>query len=516
MSAEETTKWRPSADLLLTTFAVMLTTFMVVLDSSIANVALPKIAGSFSSTQDESVWVLTSYLVANGVILPSTAWFSDIFGRKNFLIICTIVFTLASGACGLSVSMPMLIIARVIQGLGGGAILPIAQAILLESFPIEKRGLGMSIFGLGVILAPVIGPTLGGWITDTYSWNWIFLINLPIGIAATFFTYLVIKDPEYAKKKNKKLKIDYIGFILLTVWLFSLQYILDNGQKNDWFATLWVRNLLAVTIASFIIFIIRELKIKNPIVDLKIFLDRNFASGTALVAFMGGILYATLAILPLFMQHLLGYTATLSGLAISPRGFGSLFGLILCATLAGKVDDRHIISIGFAALAISCFMFGNLNLDIAISNVITPNVICGIAFSLVLVPLNTITFQFLKNSDMTNGSGIFSLSRSVGGAIGVSLVSTIISRHSQIHQNYLVEHLSTGNPVFNEQFMQLKSALAMSAGKAVADTQAGYLMYMKLIQQSTLLSFMDCFKLAGVLCLVLIPFVYLLKNKKTK
>ena len=209
--------WRPSAELLLMTCAVMLTTFMVVLDSSIANVALPKIAGSFSYTQDESVWVLTSYLVANGVILPSTAWFSDIFGRKNFLIICTIIFTLSSGMCGLAISMPMLILARVIQGLGGGAIIPIAQAILLESFPVEKRGLGMSIFGIGVVIAPVVGPTLGGWITDTYSWHWIFLINLPIGVLATFFTYIFVKDPEYAKKKNKKVEIDYIGFAYLTV-----------------------------------------------------------------------------------------------------------------------------------------------------------------------------------------------------------------------------------------------------------------------------------------------------------
>jgi len=508
--------WRPSKELLLMTFAVMLTTFMVVLDSSIANVALPKIAGSFSYTQDESVWVLTSYLVANGVILPSTAWFSDIFGRKNFLIICTVVFTLASAMCGLAVSMPMLILSRVIQGLGGGAIIPIAQAILLESFPVEKRGLGMSIFGIGVVIAPVIGPTLGGWITDTYSWNWIFLINLPIGILAIIFTYLFVNDPEYARKKDKAVKIDYIGFAFLIVWLFSLQYILDNGQKNDWFETLWVRNLFALMLASFFAFIVRELKTRNPIVDLRIFVDRNFAIGNILAGFIGGIVYSTLAILPLFMQHLLGYTATLSGLAISPRGFGALAGLFICALLGGKLDDRHTISLGFLSLAISCFMFGSLNLEISIANVIFPNIICGIGFSLVLVPLSTITFLTLKNSAMTNGSGIFSLTRSVGGAIGVSLVSTIISRHSQIHQAYLVKNLSIGNSVFNEQFAALKAGLAAIAGNAAAEAKAGYLLYMRLIQQSTLLAFMDCFKIAGVLCLGLIPFVYLLKNKANK
>ncbi len=507
-------KWQPDKSLLLCTFAIMLTTFMVILDSSIANVALPSIAGTFSATQDESVWVLTSYLVANGVILPSAAWFSDIFGRKKFLIICTIVFTVASLFCGISTSMTMLITSRIVQGLGGGAIIPIAQAILLESFPKEQRGLGMSIFGVGVVFAPVIGPTLGGWLTDTYSWHWIFLINLPIGIISVICTNLYVHDPEYAKKKKTRPKIDYLGFLLLLVWLFSLQVVLDNGQKNDWFESIWITRTFLISSAAFLGFIAWELKMKKPLLSLTIFKDKNFTVGIILSTFIGAILYSTLAILPLFMQHLLGYNATLSGLAISPRGFGSLVGLAGCAYLSTKIDDRHTIAIGFLLLAVSCFMFGSLNLDIAIYNVIIPNVLCGTSFSFIMVPLSTITFVTLKNSEMTNGSGIFSLARSVGGAIGVSLISTLISRHAQIHQAYLVDNLSDGNLVFLEKFAALKSALAINFGQVVAEQKAGFLMYGQLLQQANLMSFMDCFKIAGILCLSLLPLCYLFKRVK--
>ncbi len=519
MSSEASVKsaeWKATPEMWLCIFATMLTTFMVVLDSSIANVALPNIAGSFSATQDESVWILTSYLVANGVILPSTAWFSDVFGRKNFLIICTIIFTVASLLCGVSTSMTGLIVARVIQGLGGGAILPITQAILLETFPAEKRGFGMSIYGFGIIFAPVIGPTLGGWITDTYSWHWIFLINLPVGIVATILTKMYVHDPDYAKKKEGMVKIDYLGFGLLIVWLFTLQIILDNGQKSDWFEAQWVRDTFTIMWLSFLGFIWWELKNKKPLLNLRIFLDRNFAIGCVMATCIGGILYSTLAILPLFMQHLLGYTATLSGLAISPRGFGSFAALVICGTLSGKVDDRILISIGFLLLAISCFMFGNLNLNIAMGNVIWPNILCGVAITMVMIPLSTITFNTLKNSEMTNGTGIFSLARSVGGAVGVSLVSTIISRRAQIHQAYLVQHLSDGNHVFTERLAALKALFSVHVGQAVGEIQAGALLYKQLLQQSNLLAFMDCFKIFGLVALVLIPCVYTFKKVKKK
>ena len=515
MNAAAHEEWKPSRSPWYSAGAVMLTIFMVVLDSSIANVALPNIAGSFSATQDESTWVLTSYLVANGVIIPSTAWFSTLFGRKNFLLLSTILFTASSALCGMASSMGMLIFARVIQGLGGGAIMPIGQAVMMEEFPVEERGVAMSVFGFGVIFAPIIGPTLGGWITDTYSWHWIFLINVPVGIIAVILGNLFIEDPPYAKK-GKVQKVDYIGFILLIVWLFSLQVVLDNGQKSDWFGSRWVRWTTALSLSCFIGFIWRELTTKVPIVDLKVFLDRNFIVGTALNSVVGAVLYSTLAILPLFLQHLMGYTATLSGLAISPRGFGSRAGLVAVAVLSNKVDQRYVVIAGMLLLALSNIMFGSMNLSIGMGNIIFPNIICGFAFSLLMIPLMTITFVTLKNSQMTNASGIFNLAKSVGGAIGTSIVSTLIQRMGQVHQTHLIRNLTYSNPAFVEKLATIQSGIAVYTGEFVAREKANFMVYMQLQQQSNLLAFMDCFKIYAAAVFLLTPFVFLFKKAKYK
>lgn len=515
MNAAAREEWKPSKSPWYSAGAVMLTIFMVVLDSSIANVALPNIAGSFSATQDESTWVLTSYLVANGVIIPSTAWFSTLFGRKNFLLLSTILFTASSALCGMATSMGMLIFARVIQGLGGGAIMPIGQAVMMEEFPVEERGVAMSVFGFGVIFAPIIGPTLGGWITDTYSWHWIFLINVPVGIIAVILGNLFIEDPPYARK-GKVQKVDYIGFILLIVWLFSLQVVLDNGQKSDWFGSRWVRWTTALSLSCFIGFIWRELTTKVPIVDLKVFLDRNFIVGTALNSVVGAVLYSTLAILPLFLQHLMGYTATLSGLAISPRGFGSLAGLVAVAVLSNKVDQRYVVIAGMLLLALSNIMFGSMNLSIGMGNIIFPNIICGFSFSLLMIPLMTITFVTLKNSQMTNASGIFNLAKSVGGAIGTSIVSTLIQRMGQVHQTHLIRNLTYSNPAFVEKLATIQSGIAVYTGEFVAREKANFMVYMQLQQQSNLLAFMDCFKIYAAAVFLLTPFVFLFKKAKYK
>ncbi len=495
--------------------AVMLTIFMVVLDSSIANVALPHIAGSFSATRDESTWVLTSYLVANGVIIPSTAWFSTLMGRKNFLLLSTFLFTIASALCGMATSMTMLIFARVIQGIGGGAIMPISQAVMMEEFPPEERGVAMSVFGFGVIFAPIIGPTLGGWITDTYSWHWIFLINVPIGFISLWLIQKFIQDPPYAKK-GKVQSVDYWGFILLTVWLFVLQIILDNGQKNDWFGASWVRWSAAVVAVTFIAFVVRELIIKEPIVDLKVFKDKNFAIGTFLHFIIGAVLYSTLAILPLFLQQLMGYTATLSGLAISPRGFGSLTGLVICAFLANRVDQRWVIAVGLLVLALSNIMFGTLNLQISMSNIIVPNVVCGAAFSLVMIPLMTIAFVTLKNNQMTNATGVFNLAKSVGGAIGTSAVSTMVSRMSQVHQTHLIRNLTYSHSGFVEKLNALQGGIASMSGAALSSAKANVVAYNQLIQQSTLMAYMDCFKIYAAMLVLLVPLIFLFQKVKYK
>lgn len=507
--------WKPSRNPWYSAGAVMLTIFMVVLDSSIANVALPHIAGTFSATRDESTWVLTSYLVANGVIIPSTAWFSTLMGRKNFLLLSTLMFTVASAMCGFATSMTMLIIARVIQGIGGGAIMPIAQAVMMEEFPPEERGVAMSVFGFGVIFAPIIGPTLGGWITDTYSWHWIFLINVPFGIISLWLIKKFIEDPPYARKGKVK-TVDYWGFILLIIWLFVLQIILDNGQKSDWFGASWVRWSATVVAITFVAFIIKELVVKEPIVDLKVFKDKNFSIGTVLHFVIGAVLYSTLAILPLFLQQLMGYTATLSGLAISPRGFGSLTGLVICAILANRVDQRWVIAAGMLILAFSNILFGTLNLQISMGNIILPNVICGVAFSMVMIPLMTISFVTLKNNQMTNATGVFNLAKSVGGAIGTSAVSTMVSRMSQVHQTHLIRNLTYSNPGFVEKLNAMQSGIAALSGHALSAAKANVMVYKQLVQQSTLMAYMDCFKIYAAMLVLLTPLIFLFQKVKYK
>ena len=315
-------EWRPRHNPWLIALAVMCATFMEVLDTSVANVSLPHIAGNLSATTEEATWVLTSYLVSNAIILPMTGWLGNYFGRKRLLITCVILFTLASALCGLAVNLPMLIGARILQGIGGGAMVPIAQAVLLESFPPAKRGIAMATFSIGVIVAPILGPTLGGWITDNYSWRWIFYVNLPVGIFAVIMQQWVIEDPPYIKRDTKA-TVDFVGFGLLAVWLATMQIVLDKGQEADWFGAEWVRWFTFISVTSFLGFIIWEFVTDHPVVDLRIFKNRNYATGVMLMTVLAAVLYGTVAAQPLFMQTLLGYTALESGYAISPRGLGA-------------------------------------------------------------------------------------------------------------------------------------------------------------------------------------------------
>lgn len=504
-------EWKPSASPWIISIAVMLSTFMVVLDTSVANVALPHMAGSFSASSNEIMWVLTSYLIATGIILPSTAWFSSIFGRKNLLMICIVLFTFASILCGVAHSLDFMILARVLQGLGGGALMPISQAILLESFPKEQRGTSMAVFGLGVVLAPVIGPTLGGWITDNFSWNWIFFINIPIGILAVVMTHIYVEDPPYIER-GKIQRIDFIGFSALIIWLVSLQIILDNGQKSDWFESQWVCNTALLSISAMILFFVWEFKFKDSIVDLSVFKDRNFSVGTMLSMLVNAILYSTLAILPLFLQTLLGYTAYHSGMAITPRGVGCLATIGLAGYLANKLDNRLLIAFGFLLLAISCFIFGNLNLTISMGNIIFPNIICGMALGFIFIPLATMSFGTLSNEQMTNATGIQNLLKSIGGGIGVSIVGTMLQRMSQIHQANMVGHLNPLDPVFQMKVETLKYQLSIYMNPVVADQKANYLMYASLLKQSALWSYIHNFRLYGILCVILIPTAFLFKK----
>ena len=330
---------RPASSPWMIAVSVMLATFMEVLDTSIASVALPYIAGSLSATNDEATWVLTSYLVANAVILPASTWFSLRFGRKRFLITCIVIFTVSSFACGSATSLGMILLARAVQGAGGGALQPLSQAILLESFPPDKRGLALAVFALGVVVAPVLGPTLGGYLTDAYSWRWAFYINIPIGILAIFMILRFVEDPPYIKNA-KPGRIDGIGLGLLAVWLGALQIILDKGQEDDWFGANWIRWTSALLLISFVAFLVREFTHDKPLVDLRVFRHRNFLFGCLLIAIFGAALYGLITLLPLFYQELLGYTAYAAGWAVSPRGIGAIMAMPIIGILTSKVDNR--------------------------------------------------------------------------------------------------------------------------------------------------------------------------------
>ncbi len=506
-------EWKPTMNPWLVTFAVMTATFIFVLDSTIANVALPHMAGSFSSSNEEAMWILTSYLIASGIVLPSVAWFSHVFGRKTFFIACIIIFTVASLLCGLSFSMETMIFARVLQGLGGGALLPISQAILLESFPKEKRGIAMSIFGLGVVIAPVIGPVLGGWLTDSFSWNWIFFINVPFGIISVIASKLFIEDPPYAKKQGLK-KIDYVGFSLLISWLVTLQIVLDKGQNADWFQAPWICCLSAVSIISMICFVISQLKNKDSIIDLSVFSDKNFLYGTIVLVVVNGVMYASTAIMPLYLQNLLGYSAFLSGYALMPRGVGSILAVVVTGVLSNKVDERILGIIGLLSLGLSGLIFGFLSLQISMINIVIPNLIFGFGMALCFIPLTTLSMNTLSNSQMTNASGVQSLLKNIGGAIGTSLVTTMLSRFAQVHQFSMVKHLNPLNPEFQSRLYTYKAAFLQFMHMSQADIKANYLMYAELLKQSNLWAFMDTFRIFGIIALLIIPLVLLLDKNE--
>lgn len=491
--------WRPRFNPWLISLPVMLVTFMVILDTSIVVVALPYIAGNLGATQDESTWVLTSYLVANAVILPASAWFSSFFGRKRFLVVCTVVFTVASVVCGVAVSMPMLVIARVLQGLGGGAMQPLAQAILLESFPPEKRGTASALFGLGIVVAPIIGPTLGGWLTDAYSWRWTFYINLPVGILAVFLMLMVIEDPPYIRAARPG-KIDGIGFGLMGVFLGTLQIVLDKGQDADWFAAVWLRWFTAISVLSLAGFIVRELWTDHPIVDLRVFKNRNFAVSSAMFGLFGLVIYALITLQPLFLQSLLGYNAFAAGLSVTPRGYGALAGLFVVGALASRVNPKILVGLGFAMSALSSFLLSRLTLQMAMSNIQWPNIIAGAGSSFTFVPLTTLAIGTLRNEQIGNATGIQNLVRNIGGSIGLSYVSTMLERFSQAHQALLVGQCAVQNPQFQQKLGAVQTIFESRFGVADALSRANGLVYQILVQQSSYWSFMNLFYLVACLC----------------
>jgi len=506
-------EWHPRHSPWAVALGVMLATFMQVLDTSIANIALPHIAGSLSSTPDEATWVLTSYLVSNAIILPMTGWLGNHFGRKRVFITCIGMFTFASALCGASVNLPMLIAARVLQGAGGGAMVPIAQATMLESFPPQKRGIAMATFAQAVVVAPIIGPTLGGWITDNYSWRWIFYINLPVGILAMFLAAWLVEDPPYIKR-NLEAKIDFIGFGLLALWLATLQIVLDKGQEADWFGAEWICWFTAVSVVAFVGFVIWEFRVEHPLVNLRILASGNFRTGLMLMTVIGLILYGTTAELPLFLQTLMGYPALQSGLALSPRGAAAFVTTFFVGRLVGKIRLRTMLFIGFALLSLSVFQLSEINLQVSMASVVLPTVLNGVAISFIFVPLTTATMSQLRQRDIGSGTGLYNLMLNLGGSVGIALVTTIIARRAQVHQALMVGHLTPTDPAFTMRLTAARHFLAQQTDPVTAAHQAYAAVYDLLNQQAHLWAFVDTFRIFCALVLCCIPLIFLFRRVK--
>ena len=493
--------------------SVMLATFMEVLDTAIASVALPYIAGSLSATNDEATWVLTSYLVANAIILPASNWFSLRFGRKRFLMTCVAIFTVASFFCGAAPTLGFMLIARVVQGAGGGALQPLSQSILLESFPPAKRGAAMAVFAFGVVVAPVLGPTLGGYLTDTYSWRYAFYINIPIGILALYMINRFIHDPPYIK--NAKVSaFDNIGFGTLIVWVGCLQVVLDKGQEVDWFGATWIRWATVFLVTSFIYFCWRCWTQKDTIVDLKVLKDRNFLLGSILIFMFGIGIYSTVTVLPLFYQELLGYTAFTAGLVVAPRGLGAICGMPVIGYLSNKVDPRYLLTFGFLTFGLTTLYFGSITLGISPTTLFLPILITGFGLSFVFVPISTAAYGTLSNEQMGNASGVFNLLRNVGGSIGISIATTLLTRRTDVHQNELTNFMPQSGLAYQNSLAGTQHALTDHLGKANALYGAKATLYQMLGQQSAYWAFIDVFRWLSLLSVACIFFVWFFKKVK--
>jgi DHA2 family multidrug resistance protein len=506
-------KSKPKVNPWLIAIAVMIATFMEVMDTSIASVAVPYIAGSTASTPDEAEWVLTVYLVSNAVFLMGSNWFAEKFGRKRYLMFSVAVFTIASFACGIAPTLGFILLARAIQGAGGGALQPLSQAILLESFPEAQQGMALGVYALGVVLAPVIGPAFGGYLTDAISWRWAFYINIPVGILALVLQNKFLQDPPKSKSQDPG-KLDGIGFGLLGLWIACLQYILDKGQEQDWFGDARIWWAAGILLATFAAFVIRELTIEKPLVNLRAFSNRNLAFGSLLVFALGAVLYGLTTVLPVFYQTQLGYSATASGFAVSPRGLGSIVSSIAVGILISKMDPRWIVAAGFLVLGCSGLWLGSLTLDISPTTLFWPITVSGLGLAMIFVPLSKVALGTMNEKELGNASGIFNFLRNVGGSIGISAANTVAQRHLQSHRSDTVHWLSGASWVFRKQLMLLTQRMKIHAGPHVSTLRAFSLTDRALNGQAQVYAYVDVLRYFGFLCLLCIPLAFLLKKPK--
>ena len=493
--------------------AVMLGTFMEVLDTTVVNVSLPHIAGSLSASIDESTWVLTSYLVANAIILPMTGWLGNHFGRKRVLMTSIAGFTMASFLCGLAPSLPFLILFRVIQGATGGGLQPLSQAIMLEAFAPEDRGKAMAFWGFGIVVAPMLGPVLGGWITDSYSWRWIFYINLPVGIGALTMCKLFIFDPSYIKRGAGK--VDYWGIGMLAVGIGALQVMFDKGQEEDWFSSHLIVWLTVIAVVAITAFIIHELRVYHPVVDLRVFKIRTYATGVFMMTVLGLVLYGSTVLIPIFLQTLLGYPALQAGWAMLPRGLGSFIAMPFVGVLMSKFEPRKLMVIGFLVAAYALWALGGINLQAGYWDVFWPQFIQGISMGFLFVPLTTVTHDPIPRERMGNATSIFNLMRNIGGSVGISYVTTRVARSSQTNTNILGAHISAGSPAAQQMLEAARQGfMARGMDAYTASRQAYAAVFGMVQQQAAMVSFVSAFRLLGIIFLLMVPLILLMKRPR--
>ena len=504
--------WKPSHNPWVVALTVTLATFMEVLDSSIANVALPHIAGSLGATYEEATWILTSYLVSSAIVLPISGWLSTRIGRKRFYMSCVFLFTACSFLCGIAPSLPLLIFARILQGAGGGGLQPSEQAILADTFPIEKRGQAFAMYGMAVVVAPAIGPTLGGWITDNFNWHWIFFINIPVGMLSLLLTQRLVEDPPWLKEERRSaFKIDYIGLSLIVIGVACFQLVLDKGQEEDWFGSPLITTMFSIGVPTLIAFFLWEWYHEHPIVDVRLLKNRNFGTAVFFSFVLGMVLFGSTVLIPEFLQSSLGYTAELAGMALSPGGLVLMLMMPVAGRLtATKVDPRLLICIGFLGTAATLHLFTVVYLQIDFRTVIWLRMIQVIFLPLIFIPISTLNYIGVPREKNNQVSGMSNFARNLGGSIGTSLLSTFLSRQNQAHQQAFAAHTSHASANFEQMLSALKSAFLAQGYDAVTAADKALAMAYRIVQnQAGALSFVNSFWLMSiaVACLAPLPFI---------
>src|SRR3954468_21881088 len=493
--------------------SVMFATFMEVLDTTVVNVSLPHIAGSLSASIDEATWALTSYLVANAIILPMTGWLASMFGRKRLLMMSVVGFTASSFLCGLAPTLSTLILFRIMQGATGGALQPLSQAVLLEAFPPQDRGKAMGFWGLGIVVAPILGPVLGGWLTDTYSWRWVFYINIPVGIASIVMTKLYIFDPPYLRTESRH--VDYWGIGMLAVGIGALQIVLDKGQQEDWFSSGFITALAIVSAATLIALVIHELTTDNPIVDLRVFKARSYAVGVFLMTVVGFVLYGSMVLLPIMLQTLLGYPPLQAGIAMAPRGMGSFVMMPLTGLMTGRFDARKLLTVGLVIGGGTLLWLSLLNLQAGYWDIFWPQLLQGVGLSLLFVPLTPVSMDPIPREKMGYATSLFNLMRNIGGSVGIAVTGTMLARHQQAMTSLFGSNVTEFSPASQSMFNQMRGAFMAAGADTVTATNRAYAALFGMVQrQASIVSFVTLFQWLGIVFLALLPLILLMKRPR--